>query len=184
MFQKPYRKIYVLFCAVLTVLLASATQTRRHFALVSETPQNKAPQSSITPPTTSDTLKPRFNVATTTVQQEDEHPHSADLRQPENLKTEVYYDEVAGVYRLGTKLGDDFLETPFLMSPEQYNEWEMQRSLRSYFRDKNAEEYKAKIISSIKGFRQNINLNLTQNLIKKNLLLVLSIVSIVYLLLL
>ncbi len=144
MFQKPYRKIYVLFCAVLTVLLASATQARRHFATVSETPRNVAQPSSITPPSTSDTLKPRFSVATTTLQQEDEQPHSADLRQPENLKTEVYYDEVAGVYRLGTKLGDNFLETPFLMSPEQYNEWEMQRSLRSYFRDKNAEEYKAK----------------------------------------
>ena len=45
---------------------------------------------------------------------------SLDLADPENLKYEVgEYDEKSGYYKVGTKLGDHFLSTPTLMTPEE-----------------------------------------------------------------
>ncbi len=92
-----------------------------------------------------DTLKPRFPVKPTTAQTEDDdEKRAADLKDPENLKTGVFYDEKSGTYRMGTKLGEDFLEAPFYMSPEEYRKWQAERSLRAFYRQKNAEEFKAK----------------------------------------
>ena len=92
-----------------------------------------------------DSLKTRFKVRQTTAQSEDDYSHpSTDLREPENLKTDAFYDEKTGTYRMGTKLGDYFLEAPFYMTEEEYNDWITERSLRAYYRDKNAEEYKTK----------------------------------------
>jgi len=87
----------------------------------------------------------RFPVKKTSVQSEaDESSVSTDLKDPDNLKTEVYYDEETDTYRYGTKLGDNFLEAPFLMTSKEYMEWSLQRSMRAYYKQKNAEEFKAK----------------------------------------
>lgn len=92
-----------------------------------------------------DSLQPRFKVKPTTVQNEKDIQHrSGDLKDPENLKSEVFYDEKTGTYRLGTKLGDSFLEAPFYMSEEDYQKWSAQRSIREFYKNKNAEEFKNK----------------------------------------
>ncbi len=91
-----------------------------------------------------DTLAPRFRVKKTTAQSvDDDRKAPADLRNPENLKTDVYYDEKTGTYRMGTKLGNDFLEAPFYMTAEEYDKWAAERSIRAYYRAKNAEEFEA-----------------------------------------
>ncbi len=91
------------------------------------------------------TRQPRFRVKETTAQSEnDDRDLSADLKDPENLKTDVFYDEKTGTYRMGTKLGDNFLEAPFLMTKEEYDKWATLRSMRAFYREKNTEEYNAK----------------------------------------
>ena len=94
--------------------------------------------------TRSDSVKPRYSVRRTTLQSADEKAPTADLRNPENLRTDVFYDEATGTYRLGTKLGDDFLETPFRMTPEEYGDWSLRRNMRQFFRSKNREDFEAK----------------------------------------
>ena len=90
-----------------------------------------------------DTLEPRFKVRPTSVQrQEDVKQQAADLKEPENIKTEVYYDEKTHSYRVGTKLGENFLDVPFYMSEKEYQDWCTQRSIQHFFREKNAEEFK------------------------------------------
>jgi len=139
----PSRKIALALSGVLTFLLASAATM--HFAdRQTAAPKPEAAPRSIPAPAPPDSLKPRFPVGTTVVQSEAETANPADLRTPENLKTEVYYDEASGVYRLGTKMGDSFLETPFLMTPEQYQRWDTERSMRAYYRDKNRDEFQTK----------------------------------------
>lgn len=92
-----------------------------------------------------DTLAPRFKVApTTALQQKDVRNYSTDLKDPENLKTGVFYDEATGSYRLGTKLGDNYLETPFFMTFDEYARWNEQNSIRQFYRKKNVEDYEAK----------------------------------------
>lgn len=65
-----------------------------------------------------------------------------DLRDPENIKTEADYDDKTGGYYWGRKLGDDFLDTPFSMSWEEYQNLMMKHSIANYYRAKNAEEFK------------------------------------------
>lgn len=93
--------------------------------------------------TDSDSMAPRFKVAPTAPQsQSDFRQHSGDLKQPENLKTGVFYDEKTGSYRMGTKLGDAFIETPFFLSFDEYQKWNQKNSIQDYYRNKNADAFK------------------------------------------
>ncbi len=88
--------------------------------------------------------KSRFSVSKTSVQHMEEETHAVDLKTPENLKTEVYYDEASGTYRYGTKLGEEWLEAPFFLSGEEYARWQSERILRDYYKNKNKELYQEK----------------------------------------
>ena len=136
--NKIPNKVVTLFLLLIFVLSVGATNfymspsfaTRRN-ASVKEVP--------------ADTLKPRFKVKKTTAQSpKDADKKSGDLKDPENLKTEAYYDEKTQSYRLGTKLGEDFLDVPFFMTKEEYQEWSLRRSVNQFFKNKNDEDFKAK----------------------------------------
>ena len=43
-----------------------------------------------------------------------------DLRRPDNLKQTVELDTIGGGYRIGMKIGDSYLNTPILMSADEY----------------------------------------------------------------
>ncbi|MDD6209038.1 MAG: cell surface protein SprA [Bacteroidales bacterium] len=64
-----------------------------------------------------------------------------DLKSPENVKSEIEYDVKTGRYLLKTKMGDDELGTSFSLSPEEYMDQDMRKSMHSYFRSKNKEEF-------------------------------------------
>ena len=63
-----------------------------------------------------------------------------DLRDPENLKTEVEYDLNTGDYLFRSKLGDMDLSVPLRMTPEEYQEYSFKQSLYQYFNARNKEE--------------------------------------------
>lgn len=88
--------------------------------------------------------KPRYGVKKTAVQDMEQHTHSADLKDPENIKTEIEYEEKTGTYRYGTKIGETWLDAPFFLTGEEYARWQSERTIKQYYRKKNAEEYKAK----------------------------------------
>ncbi|WP_337482090.1 cell surface protein SprA [Prevotellamassilia timonensis] len=89
-----------------------------------------------------DTL-PKVKKTTITTLADTTHA-SIDLRDPENLKTEADYDDETGGYRFGTKLGDEYIGTPFSMTWQEYQDLAMKRSIARYYRQKNAEEFKQK----------------------------------------
>jgi hypothetical protein len=88
--------------------------------------------------------KARFGVKKTSAENVEDKKYTSDLRDPENLKTQVEYDETTGTYRYGTKLGEEWLTPPFFMSSDDYLKWQSERTSKKYFRDKNKEEYRAK----------------------------------------
>ena len=68
-----------------------------------------------------------------------------DLADPENLKyDEGTYDEKSGYYKVGTKLGDNYLSAPVLMTPEEYLKWTERKSMDAYFRERNDSLIKTK----------------------------------------
>ena len=89
-----------------------------------------------------DSVKPRYSVRKTAPQTlEDMETPAADLKTPENLKTEVEYDEKTGKYYIGTKSGNEYVDVPILLTPEEYATWSMKQSLAAFYKAKNAENF-------------------------------------------
>ena len=65
--------------------------------------------------------------------------YAADLSTPSNIKTELVFDPVSGMYVIHTKLGEKDIVSPYLLSPEEYNEMATRRGMVEYFRERNAE---------------------------------------------
>lgn len=91
-----------------------------------------------------DTIPPRYPVAKTIPEEyNDLMQHSpADLKSPENLKTSIEYDLESGSYIVRTRIGGMELGTPMTLTPEEYQNYSMQESLRAYFRQRNEEEFR------------------------------------------
>jgi len=90
-----------------------------------------------------DTIPPRYPVSKTYAEEyEDVIKQSpADLRDPENVKTTIEYDLKSGSYIIRTRIGEMEIGTPMTLTPEEFQNYQMQESLRSYFRQKNEEEF-------------------------------------------
>ncbi len=69
---------------------------------------------------------------------------SLDLRFPENIKQEVEYNDSLNVYKIGSKMGDSYLNTPILMTPEEYLTWSERKERERFFRTKDAQNVAAK----------------------------------------
>ena len=67
-----------------------------------------------------------------------------DLRLPENIKQQVEYDDSLNYYRIGSKMGDSYLNAPILMTPEEYMKWSERREREAFFRKKEAENVATK----------------------------------------
>ena len=92
-------------------------------------------------PEDNDTIQPaRWKIQKTApVEVADLDSSALDLRLPENIKQQVEYDDSLNVYRIGSKMGDSYLNTPILMTPEEYNAWSERRERELFFRQKDAE---------------------------------------------
>ena len=62
-----------------------------------------------------------------------------DLKAPSNIKTEAEFDPTLGYYIIHTRVGDQEISTPFMLTPAQYNNWQTRRSMQEYYRQRNAE---------------------------------------------
>ncbi len=90
-------------------------------------------------------LHPRWKIKKTAPMAVDDLDSSAvDLKMPDNIKQEAEYDDSLGVYYVGSKIGDSYLNTPVLMTPEEYRAWSGRRAMQEFFRKKDAENVAAK----------------------------------------
>lgn len=86
-------------------------------------------------------LHPHWKVQRTQpVTEKDLDSHSADLRMPDNIKQDVVYNDTLDSYIIGSKMGSDYIGTPFMMSQDEYQQWSLDKSLHEYFRNKSLEE--------------------------------------------
>lgn len=101
-----------------------------------------APSESTQSDVTDTIAKPRYSVKKTTpTHTKDLKPGTADLHDPENMKQEVEYDEKTGYYKIGTKINGNYVDVPILMTPEEYADWSMKKSLDAFYRAKNTESF-------------------------------------------
>ena len=64
-----------------------------------------------------------------------------DLHMPDNIKQEAVYNDSLGIYLIGSKIGDSYLNAPILMTPEEYLKWSERKQREGFFRQKNAEAF-------------------------------------------
>ena len=84
-----------------------------------------------------------FNVKPTIPQSYDDvqgkGEYSADLKDPSNITSMVEFDPETGCYVIHTRLGDNDIVTPYIMSSDEYSNMDFRRSMMEYYRKKNAE---------------------------------------------
>ncbi len=90
-------------------------------------------------------LHPRWPVQPTSPRTiEDADSSALDLHMPQNLKQQAVYDDSTNMYVIGTKMGDGYLSAPLLMTPDEYMQYTERRARQQFFRQKDAENVKAK----------------------------------------
>ncbi len=90
-------------------------------------------------------LHPRWKIQPTApLEVADLDSSSLDLRFPENIKQEVEYNDSTNTYVIGSKIGDSYLNTPIVMTPEEYRLWSERREREQFFRKKDAENVQNK----------------------------------------
>ena len=131
----PYRStlLLALFFAILWFGGRAAAQA----------PADSVRKDSVTP-TIATLGKPRFPVARTAplFYRDLTQPLPADLHNPDNLQTTVEYDILTNRYIVRTRVGDMELGTPITMTPEQYQQYSMQQSMKAYYRQRNDENFR------------------------------------------
>ncbi len=97
----------------------------------------------VVPDDTVPEVRTRFPVAKTVPEEYQDltKQSPADLKTPDNVKSVVEYDIRTGTYVVRTKLGDADLTTPISLTPEEYQDYSFQKSVQSYYRQKNEEEF-------------------------------------------
>ncbi|MGL5918991.1 MAG: cell surface protein SprA, partial [Bacteroidales bacterium] len=87
-----------------------------------------------------DTVTTKYEVSRTIPKDETEVNRTlpVDLKNPENLRTVIEYDPRFRSYVFRTMLGDIELGTAFNLTNDEYMSYDMDRSIQSYFRQKNA----------------------------------------------
>ena len=59
-----------------------------------------------------------------------------DFKTPSNITTTAEFDPETGHYVVRTKLGDNDILTPFILSPDEYNIIALRQSMQEYYRQK------------------------------------------------
>lgn len=90
-------------------------------------------------------LHPRWPIQRTipiTVADLDQSP--LDLHRPDNLKQQVAYNDTLDRYIFGNRLGNTWIGSPIMMTPEEYGRWAEQKAREAYFRKQNDEIFQKK----------------------------------------
>ena len=90
-------------------------------------------------------LHPRWKIQKTApIEVADLDSSALDLRFPENIKQQVEYDDSTNTYVIGSKIGDSYLNTPVVMTSEEYQRWSERKEREQFFRKKDAENVENK----------------------------------------
>ncbi len=69
---------------------------------------------------------------------------ATDLKNPGNVTTTAEFDPETGYYIIHTRIGDNDIITPFLLSPQEYNDIALRQSMQEYYRQKMSESIEKK----------------------------------------
>ncbi|MEE1208134.1 MAG: cell surface protein SprA [Muribaculaceae bacterium] len=62
-----------------------------------------------------------------------------DLATPKNIESQLEYDPVTDCYIVRTTVGGRDIATPFMLNHQQYENWQLRRSMQQYYKQRNLE---------------------------------------------
>ena len=145
--KKLSHKIYITIgCVIITCLISSLFASAQYYKSEMKAP---APANTTPPPSKQkgDSIEMRYEIQPTTPKNYDQLTKEAgpmDLKTPSNITTTAEYDFLTGCYVIRTKVGETDIATPFMLSADQYNNWQMRQSMQEYYRMRNAELFEKK----------------------------------------
>lgn len=158
--QLSRTRLYILAATFVTVLLCTVIGNTQYYKSQLKPPPPSEPEGSALQP--SDSLQMHSPVHTTVPVTADDYlgnnEYAADLRNPSNIKTEAVYDSQTGMYVLRTTLGDKDIVTPYMMTPEEYNNMLTRRDMFGYFNQRNSDSYENKDKEPFNIFDMNFSL--------------------------
>lgn len=84
--------------------------------------------------------RPKADVSKTSpLNENDIKKRPFDLGTPKNMKDAAELDDNTGGYKLGMKIGDSYLNTPVLLTRDEYMRWSLKQSMQKYYASKNDE---------------------------------------------
>lgn len=141
---KINKKSWFFLFVLCGILCYSAYNFLAHAQYVTSTlpPPPPVPDKTIPTKKVSDSIPMAFSVKPTIPNsysdlEASEHP--LDLKTPSNITTNAEYDYETGCYIIRTKLGDNEISTPFMLSPDEYNNMMLRQSMQEYYRQKNSD---------------------------------------------
>lgn len=151
-FKRYSRRIYSIAAAVAIIITVFATGMAQLIKPAGVTPPPlpvpSSPQNMLPGPTnTNDSIMMPFPVQQTvpvSYEQLMEDELAADLATPSNVQTVAEYDPQTHTYIIRTKVGDHEIATPFILTEQQYNNWQIRRSMSNYFQERNRETFEQK----------------------------------------
>jgi cell surface protein SprA len=60
-----------------------------------------------------------------------------DLKNPKNITSNIEYDPITKNYVIRTKIGNEDIETPYVLNSDEYKEYSFQRAMEKYWKEKN-----------------------------------------------
>ncbi len=141
--QLTIRMRKILKYILVTILLFSAGLYSLNAGYLSYAMSLPDPELPVVPDDTVPKVRTRFPVDKTVPEEYQDltKQSPADLKTPDNVKSVVEYDIRTGTYVVRTKLGDADLTTPISLTPEEYQDYSFRKSVQSYYRQKNEEEF-------------------------------------------
>lgn len=132
----PYRNL------LRTVLVAAVSLVAVYFSVAQTTGEKfpAPPPAAFPPASPADSSSLVLPVGTTVSRSYEDlmrDEMAYDLSSPSNIKTTADYDPATGCYIVRTRVGDIDIATPFMLTAEQYNNWQFRRSMQQYYKERN-----------------------------------------------
>ena len=129
---------FIIFFLILVGTAYGFVSATRHFTSATAAELQQPQPRKTTPAAVKDSAT-RFPVSNQAIETYEDlsKVYPMDLRNPENIKTEIEYDVNTGNYVIRTKAGELEISTPMTLSPEEYNRYSLRKSMLEFYRDRN-----------------------------------------------
>ncbi len=130
--------LFFIVCIGCAYAYVSATATVAPYAML----QTQSPQAKTSATRDTASRFPVNNLAADTYEDLNK-VYPMDLRSPANVKTVVEYDIKTGNYVIRTRVGELEIATPITLSPKEYNEYSLKKSMADYWKEKQSKADKS-----------------------------------------